>query len=260
MECYCKKYSPCLILLLGLFVNSVLVASVELDRAKKTYYAGYPDQAIAMIRPLAISGDVEAQYLLGNILYGLSNAGQSSHREGPIKWYKIAAQQDSAEANYALGVIHNNDWIKNHQKGDAELAKSYYQKAQDLGHKKAFAALTRLTPQVDATNRKQSLTYTNSSFSRKPESLETAEDNSKQAVVNNALSGFEPTDDLIADAKKLQTLVDQINSGDSTLSLDGLLDDGAIAQLLSGFESTEKMVSDLMDLMDTIKAATELEQ
>ncbi len=259
MDCYGNKFFSGLILLLGLLANNVM-ASAELDQAVKTYYAGYPDRAIGMIRPLAIAGDVEAQYLLGNILYGLASSGQSQGREDPIKWYIVAAQQGSAEANYALGVIYNNVWTKSQQKHDAELARAYYQKAQDLGHKKTLAALARLTPQVDTVRRKQSLTYTNSSFSRKPTSTKKPKDNPAKAAANKALRGFEPTDDLIADATKLKSLIDQINGDNSALSLDSLLEEDSITRLLSGFESTEKLVSDLMSLMDTIKAATELEQ
>ncbi|MCP4492548.1 MAG: sel1 repeat family protein [Gammaproteobacteria bacterium] len=260
MECCSNKTLAGLILLTGLLTNNVLAVSVELDQAIKTYYAGYPDQAIAMIRPLAIAGDVEAQYLLGNILYGLGNTGQSHDREDPTKWYRIAAQQGSAEANYALGVIYNNAWSKNQQKRDAELARTYYQKAKDLGYEKALVALARLAPQVDLTSKKQSLTYSNSSFSRKSASITKPADSYRQTAANNALRGFEPTDDLIADATKLKNLIEQISADDGTLALDSLLEDDSITRLLSGFESTEKLVSDLMNLMDTIKSATELEQ
>ena len=51
---------------------SVAADTKTIDEAVKRYYAGFPDEAISMMKPLALSGDVNAQYLLGNILYGLS--------------------------------------------------------------------------------------------------------------------------------------------------------------------------------------------
>jgi hypothetical protein len=47
-----------------------------MDEAVKRYYAGFPEEAISMIKPLALSGNVDAQYLLGNILYSLSKEGK----------------------------------------------------------------------------------------------------------------------------------------------------------------------------------------
>ncbi|MCP3687831.1 MAG: sel1 repeat family protein [Gammaproteobacteria bacterium] len=254
MDCYHNRFPVSLILLLGLLSSNVM-ASAELDQAIKTYYAGYPDQAIEMIRPLASAGDVQAQYLLGNILYGLASTGQSQNREDPTKWYIIAAQRGSAEANYALGVIYNNAWTQKQQKHDAELAKTYYQRAKDLGHKNAQEALVRLAPRVDTSRKKQSLTYTNSSFSRKPAALKEPGDSSREAAANKVLREFEPTDDVIADATRLKSLIDQINGDNSALSLDDLLEEDSISRLLTGFESTEKLVSDIMKLMDTIKSA-----
>jgi len=61
-----------LVLLYLVTSNTVASNASELDKAVKIYYAGYPDQAISLIQPLAFSGDVDAQFLLGNILYSLS--------------------------------------------------------------------------------------------------------------------------------------------------------------------------------------------
>ncbi len=132
MQNYLRKLTLYLVPVVALFCNSSFADSTNLEKAIETYYAGYPDQAIGMIKPQAMSGDINAQYLLGNILYGLSNSGQYSDVEDPIKWYKMAAEQGSAAANYALGVIYNNRWNNTHQQQDVEQARLFSQKAADL--------------------------------------------------------------------------------------------------------------------------------
>ena len=61
-----------------------------------------------------------------------------------VGWYQMAAEQNSAVSNYALGVIFQNKWVNSHNKKDAATAISYYQKAVDLGYTKAQAYLTRI--------------------------------------------------------------------------------------------------------------------
>ena len=126
---------------------SVAADTKTIDEAVKRYYAGFPDEAISMMKPLALSGDVNAQYLLGNILYGLSKTKNFSDLDGPIKWYRMAAEQDSAAANYALGVIFYNKWRESRDKKEAATAIIYYQKAAELGYKKAQVPLNRIKSQ-----------------------------------------------------------------------------------------------------------------
>ena len=101
---------------------SVAADTKTIDEAVKRYYAGFPDEAISMMKPLALSGDENAQYLLGNILYGLSKTKNFSDIDSPIKWYRMAAEQDSAAANYALGVIFHNKWRESRDKKEASTA------------------------------------------------------------------------------------------------------------------------------------------
>jgi len=115
-----------------------------MDEAVKRYYAGFPEEAISMIKPLALSGDIDAQYLLGNILYSLPKRGGIADIEDPVKWYKMAADQNSAAANYALGAIFHNKWNKSRDKNDAANAMIYYQIAIELGHSKAQQPLDRI--------------------------------------------------------------------------------------------------------------------
>ncbi len=44
----------------------------------------------------------------------------------------MTAEQGSAAANYALGVIYNNRWNNTHQQQDVEQARLFSQKAADL--------------------------------------------------------------------------------------------------------------------------------
>lgn len=116
----------------------------ELDEAVKMYYAGYPAEAISMIKPLALAGDIDAQYLLGNIIYSLSEEGNLATVGDPVRWYQMAAEQNSADAIYALGVIFHNRWIKSRGQKEAANAITYYQKALELGLVKAQPPLSKL--------------------------------------------------------------------------------------------------------------------
>lgn len=128
-----------------LMVSSLAVASPEqLREAVSVYYAGKPQQAVDLIKPLALAGDVEAQYLLGNILYSLSKTAQSTDFESPINWYQMAADQGVADANYALGVIYGNHWNRSNNPQQAALGITHYQKALDQGFGKAEPPLRKL--------------------------------------------------------------------------------------------------------------------
>jgi len=123
---------------------SVAAATKEIDDAVKRYYAGFPEQAISMLKPLALEGDVDAQHLLGNILYSLSAAGKYMLIDESVRWYKMAAGQNSAVSNYALGVIFQNKWVNSRNEKDAATAIVYYRKAADLGYTKAQTYLTKI--------------------------------------------------------------------------------------------------------------------
>jgi len=123
---------------------SVAADTKEIDEAVKKYYAGFPDEAISMLKPVALSGDVDAQYLLGNILYSLSKTGKFGEIDDPVKWCKMAAAQKTIGANYALGVIFHDKWRKSRNKQEAANAIIYYQKAIESGYKKAQASLNRI--------------------------------------------------------------------------------------------------------------------
>jgi hypothetical protein len=144
MKNFIKKVSKCLAPV-ALAVSCVVAADTQqLGQAVNKYYAGFTDEAIGMIEPLALAGDVDAQYLLGNILYSLSSTGKFDEVDDSVKWYKMAAAQKSVGANYALGAVFHNRWLKSRDNGDAAMAIVYYQNAVNLGYKKAQTPLTTI--------------------------------------------------------------------------------------------------------------------
>jgi len=165
MDGYLKKILKILIPVILIASNSVSANTAELDRALNIYYAGFPEQAISLIEPLALSGDVDAQLLLGNILYSLSKTTEFNQTGDPVKWYKMAAVQNSSAANYALGVIYHNKWVKSHRKQDVEIAIFYYQNAVDLGHEDAQARLSNLKTRDKTSDKKKPLSISSSNVS-----------------------------------------------------------------------------------------------
>ncbi len=263
----CKQFSACLTLLIGLYAGSLSANSPMLEQAVKKYYAGYPAEAIGMIEPIARAGDLDAQLLLGNILYTLSQANQSYG--DPLPWYHLAAEQGSAPANYALGTLYQNRWLQSRDDAVADLAQAHFHKAQELGEQKAQAALAKLAAHRRAAGKPSALTYTNDSFRSKkappPKAAsaaqETPQSKPRREELNDVLASFQSSGDLLADAQKLQQLlsqmqgVDSANSTESTGSAPAL---GVLTQLLSGFESTDGLLADLVKLYDHLNTATEL--
>ena len=166
MDRYIKQILKGLIPVLLMVSNSVVASSAELNNAIQIYYAGLPHQAISLIKPLALSGDSDAQYLLGNILYSLSKTSKSDDAENPVEWYKMAAVRGSPDANYALGVIFHNNWVKSQRQQDIAIAIFYYEKAVELGVEDAQAYLSSLKSRNTTSNKIQKASKSSSSTGR----------------------------------------------------------------------------------------------
>ena len=166
MDRYIKQIFKGLIPVLLMVSNSVVASSAELNNAIQIYYAGLPHQAISLIKPLALSGDSDAQYLLGNILYSLSKTNKLDDTEDPVEWYKMAAVQGSPGANYALGVIFHNNWVKSQRQQDIAIAIFYYEKAVELGVEEAQAYLSSLKSRNPTSNKSQMASKISSSTER----------------------------------------------------------------------------------------------
>lgn len=264
--------SNCLALALALYCGSLAANSPTLDAAVKKYYAGQAEQAIALLEPLAIGGDVDAQYLLGNMIYSLSQAGEST--DDPARWYRLAAAQDSAPANYALGTLYQNRWLQSRRHEDADFAQTHFERAAALGEPKAAAALEKLAAHRRAVAESSTLTYTNESFgstrtpaakpqaaATKPAAAQTLHSSPDDAL-SQALANFRSSGDLAADALALQRLINEAYAADPSAGNAQAAETGgnigALMQLLGGFESTEKLLNDLAGLYQHIKAASEL--
>ena len=139
-----KQLSKAVLSVILLAPALVCAGSAELDEAVKQYYAGNPEQALGLLEPVAMDGNVEAQYLMGNILYSLSNTEEYKNLGDPIKWYQMAADQGVADASYAIAVIYHNNWNESRDRIQAALAITHFQNASDAGYRKAAAPLNKL--------------------------------------------------------------------------------------------------------------------
>ena len=209
---------PALALLLA--NNLLQAAPAEIGAAVERYKAGHPDQAIELLRPLAAAGDADAQYLLGNIIYGLAESTDLADTADAITWYRMAASRDHAQASYALGVIYANQWRKSKDPQHAGIAEAWYQKAADLGYEPALGQLMQLAAR-DRSNPPagKSLTYTNSSFSSSRDTGNNGETGSNRleqpesaSPGAQAISELDNIGDPVAEANKLIQLIDLLKS------------------------------------------------
>ena len=228
-----KLLLKCLIPVILIVSFSVAVAANtrEMDEAVKRYYAGYPDEAISMIKPLALAGDVDAQYLLGNILYSLSEKGKLSTIDDPVKWYQMAAEQNSADAVYALGVIFHNRWSKSRDKKEAANAIIYYQNAVELGYKKAQEPLSKIISRsgislqkAEAIVKEQGATSAPKSESRvqiSKSEIGNFENDETQAPISNSLAKNNTAIKRESDAEYKST----VENSNQTVQTAGKIDD-----------------------------------
>ena len=264
-----NKLTLCLAAALVLAAGHLSAAANVLDEAIAKYYAGYPNEAIGMLEPLAGAGDADAQYLLGNILYTLAKAGQPGVSGDPARWYKMAAEQGSAPANYALGAIHNNRWLQSHRDADANLAQAYFQRALELGDENARVALEKLAAYRKQRDRAVSLTYSNESFGSKREPAARTQPAPRAApqaasraappasALADALAGFQSSGDPAADAEKIKQLLIRLDGGEA-LAADGAPSIGTLAEMLGRFESAEQLLSRLAQLFGYIEEASDI--
>ncbi len=241
--------------------GAALAGQADLDRAVERYYAGYPGEAIALLEPLALAGDTEAQYLLGNIVYALAQSGLAPADQDPSRWYRMAAEQGSAEASYALGVIHNNRWLEKRDARDAQLAQQYYQRAADLGHAQAEAPLLKLATRNQAQREYDSRVYTNADFATTQAATPTSAENPAASAARNGLADFAMTGDPVADANRLQALLAQLGGSlglpDDPADADDLPDAATLTRVLTSFGADAQLIDNLGKLLQHLRSATE---
>lgn len=107
-----KRFSNSPLSLALLFAGCLLCANPTLAddsvsgkmlRAAQHLRMGEGEQALALWKPLAEQGQVDAQFNLGTIyLYG---DGVSKNDEQAIKWFRLAAEQGDRSAQQQLGAM-----------------------------------------------------------------------------------------------------------------------------------------------------------
>ena len=263
----------CLLAFLSYSIGNLSANPLDLQQAAQAYQSGDSDRSLTILKPLALQGDLDAQNLLGNIIYGLSLANPSKTTEDPKKWYQMASAQGSAEASYALGVIHNNQWLRSKREEDALLAEHYYQQALDRGYSKAEGPLMRIAAHNQAARKSSSLTYGDSSFSKQRRSQdESGRDISDQkqsgqeildqkileqglpgAFPRGGFAGIVMTGDPIADAIQLEALLQQLNAvaGDIDFSQinDGRVDETTLTGMLIKLGVSDDQAARLAELL-----------
>lgn len=84
------------------------------------------DEILELIEK-AESGDIEAQYELGNI-YQYGYDVEKDYKEA-LKWYEKSASQNHPDSNYKLGYFYENGYGVDK---DLEKALSYYEEILDV--------------------------------------------------------------------------------------------------------------------------------
>ncbi len=102
------------------------IAPLTLEDGVAAFNQGDYDQAMAIWRPLAGSGDAKAQFKLG-ILYAQGKGVAQDDAEA-VAWYRKAAAQGLTEAQFNLGVMYKTG--RGVPQNDAEAAYWYGQAAE----------------------------------------------------------------------------------------------------------------------------------
>lgn len=105
----------------------------DLDRGLACHKSGDSDCALSEFRAEADKGNARAQFLLG-VMYSMVGSGVKQDYIEAIKWFRLAADQKYADAQYELGKMYfNGDGVKQDY---AETVK-WHRLAADQGHAKA---------------------------------------------------------------------------------------------------------------------------
>lgn len=121
---------------LSLFVAASNTHAGALDDAMEAYNAGKFTVAVQLLRPLAESGDADAQSMLG----GLYESGQGVPKDSvvAVSWFRKAADQGQGNAQYNLGLAYAEG--RGVAKSDAE-ALVWLRKSAEQGIPQAQNAL-----------------------------------------------------------------------------------------------------------------------
>jgi TPR repeat protein len=134
------KTLPLLLSALLLATPVAVLGQEALGKAEQALAAGKFSDAAALLRPLAQSGDAEAQYRLGMLYY--HGQGVAEDERAAVEWWKKSAAQNNVKAMFELGnaFTFGNDTPKLVDDADQEAARWYFH-AANAGHVDAMYSL-----------------------------------------------------------------------------------------------------------------------
>lgn len=119
--------------MLYLATFSTSVFSEDIEDAMHAMRDGDFAEAYCMLRPLAASGDAEAQYNIGWMY--LNGYGLSINDSLALEWWQRASDQGYTDASFSLAVLYSLG--EGQVKKDSDVALDYYLIAIDDGHEDA---------------------------------------------------------------------------------------------------------------------------
>jgi len=106
-------------------------------------------EAYCMLRPLAVSGDAEAQYNIGWMY--LNGYGLAINDSLALEWWQRAADQGYTDATFSLAMLYSLG--EGQVKKDPDLALDYYLAAMDDDHEDAIVIVKSMLLRDDKTIR-----------------------------------------------------------------------------------------------------------
>jgi len=128
-----------LITLLFVFssVTTVIAAEKNLDEAVEAMRAGDFAVAYCIMRPLADSGDADAQYNIGWMY--LNGYGLRVNDSNALQWWQLASEQGHTDASFSIGMLYSLGEGKVSK--DMNLAVDFYLLAAKEGQEDAISLL-----------------------------------------------------------------------------------------------------------------------
>ncbi|NYR08589.1 tetratricopeptide repeat protein [Psychrobacter sp. BI730] len=132
--------APLLIILVSALVGYLVLNGFD-DR-----YIINNKKDLDKVTKLAMKGNIEAQYSLGNFY---TNYNDQINQDEAFKWYKMAAEQDHIEAQKQMAYIYEQKWHYEYNKSEPNRdylfqARDWMKKVSDEGDVDALAWLGQL--------------------------------------------------------------------------------------------------------------------
>lgn len=126
---HCMKFKRRFLCCALAITLGMAVHAQSLEQSKDAYQRGDYPTALIGFRLLAEQGNVDAQYVLGE-MYANGRGTQQDYREA-AHWYRKASEQGDADAQFNLGVSYGNGLGV---PKDEREAVNWYRKAAEQGH------------------------------------------------------------------------------------------------------------------------------